>query len=190
MTFFLSLFYLCLNFVLGLAWAQLEFTLDPSSFVQYEAADERETFSGRASLASVTLRFDSADTAALEVVLEPAQFDSGNFIRDTNARRTVFDTSEYPEIRFSANVSGAGDPGVTGDLSVTGNLSVTGDLNMHGVTRRVRLPVSVEREGSTLRATSSFSVLLSDYDMSRPRFLSWEVEDEVKVHVEIVGRLE
>lgn len=164
----------------------------PASYLEYQISDGQGIITGRAPVESLSLHFDDKEQGnfVLEVVLDPARFDSGNFLRDTNARRTVFETDSYPLISFrgtAIEVSPATLP-----AGATRETQVTGKLEMHGVTHEVTVPVTVARsaDGDVFTATGSFSVLLSDYDMKRPRFLWVRVADEVAISFVITGRLE
>ena len=167
--------------------------LQPESFIEYEASDQRDTWQGRAPLESLELTFDSEalDNLSLKATLDPGKFDSGNLIRDANARRGVFETGEYPTVTLSAQGLQADAQTNTVSLAAgeTKEISLLGSLELHGVTREVSVPAEVSREGDTLRATGEFSVLLSDYNMDRPSFLGTTVNDEVTVRFNLVSTL-
>lgn len=161
----------------------------PESVVAYHASDGRDRWSGRAPISSLQLTFDETrlSRTRLVVVVEPAQFNSGNFIRDANARRAVFNTDTYPTITFTATAISA-DPD-TLPSGATRQLLVRGTLAMHGVERGLELPVTVSRDGNRFRASGEFSVLLSDFGMTRPRFFTLVVDDLVRVSFEVHGTL-
>ena len=171
--------------------------LQPESFTEYEASDSRDTWRGRAPLETLELTFDSdaLSELSLEATLKPGRFDSGNRIRDANARRGVFETGEYPLVTLTAQgVEAQGVEAGAASLAVgeTERVSLVGTLTMHGVTRGVRIPAEVSLEntdGRVLRASGSFDVLLSDYGMDRPSFLGTTVNDEVSVRFNVVGAL-
>ena len=75
-------------------------------------------------------------------------------------------------------------------VGTTRTIVLAGTLTMHGVSRPLELPVSVERTGGSLRATGSFEVRLSDYDMTRPDLFGIKVNDEVSISFDVVGALE
>jgi hypothetical protein len=60
---------------------------------------------------------------------------------------------------------------------------------MHGVEQTIRLPVELTRNGNRIAVESEFSVLLSDFAMTRPSFLGLTVADEVQLSVTVVGEL-
>lgn len=167
--------------------------LSGESFIEYEASDPNDTWQGRAPLETLELTFDdeNLNSLALEAVLEPGRFDSGNVIRDANARRGVFETGEFPTITLSAERLQA--EAMTLKVGETKEVRLIGRLDMHGVSGEVNVPAEVSREDTgnneVLRAEGAFSVLLSDYNMDRPSFLGTTVDDEVAVRFNIVGVL-
>lgn len=169
--------------------AVFQVALGPTSAVSYRASDPIETWQAQAPVSSLTLSFDERDVtkAKLSVTLEPARFDSGNPLRDSTARRAVFDTDRYPTASFTAQRIQA----APADLpdGATRQLTCVGALTLHGVTRTVQVPVTVTRSGDALTATGSFTVQLSDYGMTRPRLLFFTVDDAVSVSFSVVGRL-
>ena len=169
-----------------LAAAQLE--LVPSSTVEYTASDPSGSWSGRAPVSS--LRFsldpDNVRAAQLSVTVQPGRFDSGNFIRDANARRVVFETGEYPDIRFELARVQTQDNRLADGTST--QLELSGTLNMHGVAREVTTTATVSRSGGTFTATGVLTVKLSDYGMKRPSFFGTSVDDAVQVAFNIEAR--
>lgn len=155
------------------------------SVVEYEIRDGTGTIVATAPLASFTLRFDDDDVRGTEVraVMNLDRFSSGNLLRDTNARRTVFEVRDFPIATF-AGLSLDADPF---DLpeGATRTLSVLGVLDLHGVEREVMVPLEVVRSGGRLRIAGRFELLLSDHGMQRPAFLFLEVEDRVVVRLRL-----
>jgi len=161
----------------------------PESFVEYRASDGHNHWSGRAPISSLQLNFDDDNLmgARLVVVVEPGQFDSGNFIRDAQARSSVFNIARYPTIIFTVTR-------ISADLNnlpsgATRRLMMRGILAMHGVERSLEVPVTVSRNGNSFSASGEFRVLLSDFGMARPRFFHLIVEDLVEVAFSVQGEL-
>jgi polyisoprenoid-binding protein YceI len=86
---------------------------------------------------SGTLTYDSADplACAIDVTVQSASLDTRNSTRDGVLRSDdFFDVARYPTLSFrSASIASAG----------ADSLSVTGDLTIHGVTKRITVPVRV-----------------------------------------------
>ncbi len=173
----------------GVSAASYRVSLDPESYLQYEATTPLEVWQGRAPLHRVEGSLDPQNpTGALELrfEVEPDAFRSGNAIRDINAQRTVFETATYPLITFTARSLEGGaplEPNTAQDVTVTGSLAI------HGVEQTLSLPVTVERTGETLTAMGTFRVLLSDYGMRRPSVFFVTVDDEVRVDFVVSGTL-
>jgi polyisoprenoid-binding protein YceI len=161
----------------------------PESFVEYRASDGHNRWSGRAPINSLQLNFDDDNLmgARLVVVVEPGQFDSGNFILDAQARRVVFNTARYPTITFTATSISADPDNLPS--GATRELVIRGTLAMHGVERSLAVPVTVSRSGNSFSASGEFRVLLSDFGMTRPRFFHLIVDDLVEVAFSVQGEL-
>jgi polyisoprenoid-binding protein YceI len=96
----------------------------------------------------------------------------------------VLDVARFPVITFRA-VS------VTGLVSGAGpwDLVVSGDLDLHGVTRRLSLPLRVEMDRDSLAATGTTVLRQSDYGI-KPLSVAGvvKVRNEVTVACRIVAR--
>lgn len=84
-----------------------------------------------------SLTYDPADPSAcaIDVTVQSASLDTRNSTRDGVLRSDdFFDVAKYPTLSFrSVSVSSAGPD----------SLNVTGDLTIHGVTKRITVPVRV-----------------------------------------------
>jgi polyisoprenoid-binding protein YceI len=158
----------------------------PESFIRYDASRPGETWSGTAPIESLELFLDPANVRAtkLSLSLRSSSFNSGNIFRDTNARRTVFDSDEYPLISFSSRRVTTEDNQLL-DHTET-EVMIEGDLTMHGITQPLSLSVMVKRSGSSLNASGRFNTRLSNFGMSRPSLFGILVDDEVKVSFELL----
>jgi hypothetical protein len=175
--------------LLSFSFAQ-EFTLQDST-VTYSARDAQGSWQGRAPLSSLSLRAEP-DGLRVSAELEPGAFSSGNFIRDGNARFTVFEVNRYP----TATLSGvlpltpemlAPAPESQPQETRTQSAQFRGQLTLHGITRDLSFPVTVTRSGFEARAQGSFAVQLSDFEMRRPSLFGVVVDDRVEVSVSLSG---
>lgn len=119
-----------------------------------DKAHSAATFKVRHMMANVVGQFrtfdgniniDRANPAAsnVEFTIQANSIDTGNANRDEHLRSAdFFDVAKYPTISFkSTSVAKKSDT----------EYAVTGDLTMHGVTRRVTLPVAFLGFGKTAR---------------------------------------
>lgn len=174
-----------LLFVFAHAAAQTTFTLT-SSTVTYEASDPRDTWQGITTLSSLEL---TPVAGGLEVgaTIEPGSFDSGNFIRDSNARIGLFDTGEFPTATLSGTLPLAPEMLQPGAVSSTQKTVLSGELLLHGVTQALTVPVAVTREGTELSAETGFPVALSAFGMKAPSLFGVTVNDQVEVSISLEG---
>lgn len=162
----------------------LDFTLQESTVV-YSARDARNSWQGWAPLSSLTLNTQPGGLG-VEAVLEPGAFSSGNFIRDGNARFTVFEVESYPTATLTGTLPLA--PKLLSSTEArTQTAQFTGQLTLHGVTRELSFPVMVTRSGLAARAEGRFAVRLSDFEMRRPSLFGVVVDDRVEVSVSLTG---
>ncbi len=170
---------------ISLSYAQTNMTLVEESYVQYKATDPRETVTGQTSIKTLEFLFDPQNLrrSSLVVTLDASKFDSANVIRDTNARRTVFESELYPDIVFNLDTVNS-EPNEVSEGQAQA-VELVGTLEMHGVSKEISVNAEILLEGNTLTTTGAFTVLLSDYNMSRPSFLVWTIEDEVELSFQI-----
>lgn len=168
----------------------VEAALVGSSYLQYTASannDPEHTWQGRAAIAALHLSFDDADVASsllLDIMVPSNSFNSGNFIRDANARASVFEARDYPEIIFRSQ-----ETTLKSLNQGRHEATVTGTLTMHGVAHELTAPVLLERVGDTLTVTGNFDILLSDFSMKRPSSFGNTVDDEVAIAFTIISTL-
>ncbi len=169
----------------GYSTAQTNFTLT-SSTVTYRASDPNDTWQGVTTLKSLELM---PIEGGLEVSasIEPGSFDSGNFIRDGNARFSLFDANRFPTATLSGTLPLAPEMLYPGAVSRTQETVLSGKLLLHGVEQPLTAPVTVTREGSQLSAETSFPVALSAFGMKGPSLFGVVVNDEVRVSVSLAG---
>lgn len=162
----------------------LTFTLG-SSTVTYTASDPRDTWQGVAPLEDVRLT-ESPAGMAVTATLEPGRFDSGNFARDGNARFTVFDTGDFPTATLEGTLP-LPEPLRAATASGETITTFRGTLSLHGVARELTFPLTVVRDGARADASGTFTVLLSDYGMTRPSLFGTTVNDRVDLSVALTG---
>jgi polyisoprenoid-binding protein YceI len=158
---------------------------DGRSWVGFHLEDTLEEIDADTKKVSGTVDVDPANLAAAAVTLtvDAASLDSGMKMRDDDMRETYLETKKYPTATFkSTSVSGAASvaPGQSADLKVAG------DLTLHGVTRRIVVPVHVTLE-SPKRAhlTSKFTIRMTDYNVTIPEKLVLSVANEVDVKFDL-----
>jgi polyisoprenoid-binding protein YceI len=137
---------------------------------------------GPEGIETATLQM-TIQTASLKVISDMPEKDRTEIERIMHQQ--VLESDGYPEIiyqcsRVSASRTGEGQYWV----------ALNGELTMHGVTRSQTVSARVTTNGDNLRATGSFSILQSDYEIKQVSFAggTLKVKDELKCSFEIAAR--
>jgi len=127
-----------------------------------------------------TLDYDPAhpERARVDVIVQTASLDTKNENRDKVVRSDDFlDANRYPTLEFHLK-------------TVDGNV-VSGDLTIHGITRRVRFPVTshgireLPKIGKLAGFETNFTINRRDYGVLGTRWgaVPGVLGDEVEIHI-------
>lgn len=89
------------------------------------------------------------------------------------------DTEKYPKSTFQGKISGY-DPSASGIQ----NVNSKGKLTIHGQTKDVEIPGTIEKQGDKLIMKSKFIVKLEDYKITIPQLLWQNIAEQVEVTVD------
>lgn len=90
------------------------------------------------------------------------------------------ESDKYPKATFTGSYTGAVTPGTDGVYPIT----VTGALTMHGVTRNITMPGTLQVKGGQILATASFAVVPEDYNVSIPSIVREKIQKTLKVNIQ------
>ena len=155
------------------------------STAQFHAEDTYDSFDGNTNRVSGTIVADAAAPASSSVALtvELRSLDTGVGLRNKEMRERYLETGKFPDATFKS-VS------VSGPASIAANapeeIRVTGDFTLHGVTKRMTIPVRVVMiPDGRIHATSSFAVKMPEFGINVPKNVLVTVNDEVPVRLDI-----
>ena len=134
-----------------------------------------------------TITYDPAkpENSSVDVTVQAASIDTDTPGRDDDLRSAnFFDVAKYPTLTFKS---------VSVQRKSPTELTLTGDLTMHGVTKRVTVPVEVlgimpYRGGEKAGFSTTFVVDRKDYDITWNRALDTGgalLGDEVTVSIQL-----
>ncbi len=170
----------------GATAQQVQVTLDPAQTrIDWTLSATMHTVHGTFRLRSGTLSFDAGTgNASGELVVDATSGDSGNQTRDNKMNKDVLESKRYPEITFLAKK-------VWGPWSDQGSstLQVQGVFHIHGADHELTLSVPVQANGSTAKATTSFTVPYQAWGMKNPSNLFLKVEDKVQISIAAAGKV-
>ena len=156
-----------------------------NSTAEFHAEDTYDSFDGKTGAVSGTIVADPAKPAAssVAVTIDMSTLDTGNSLRNKEMKELYLQTPKFPTAAFkSASVSGPASIAV----GQPADISVTGDFTLHGVTKRMTLPVHVALlADGRIHATASFKVKMPDFGISVPHNILVTVEDMVPVRLDV-----
>ncbi len=130
---------------------------------QSDAVGRTESVTG-----TVTLRSDGNRLVAeaVNVEVDVSTLDSDEDRRDNRIRTSGLETDRFPTATFTTTEATPLPDGVAAGEDV--KTEITGDLTIHGVTKRVTIPVEVRVTGSQGEVDGSLKFPFADFGMTPP----------------------
>jgi len=104
---------------------------------------------------------------------------TGNGRRDRSMRKNQLEVKSHPTILFRPT----GLAGPVQDLfhQKSATFQIRGDLTLHGVTKKLKIPVHAYRDQGRILIEGSFPVELKDYNIKNPSRFLLRVKDRIRV---------
>lgn len=163
----------------------------PGNSVTFHSKATIESFDGSTDQVRGNVSVDPADIMAgitAQIVVDLASLDTGNEKRNAHMRERHLETDRYPEATLDSVVvvsssSPRLEPGETVELKIDGR------LDLHGVKHPVTADVAATYDGAeTIHIVARFHVSLSDFGISRPKFLVLKLAEDQDVTFEARAR--
>ncbi len=142
-----------------------------SSFAGYRVQEELAGFGtntavGRTQDVSGEMTIEGTSITDVSAEVDMTTLRSDRDMRDNTLRSRGLATGTYPTATFELS-----EPIVIGSTPESGqtiNKTATGDLTIHGVTKKVEIPIQAKWMGSAIEIAASYEVALSDYNIEKP----------------------
>lgn len=121
----------------------------------------------------------NASTGELVYIVKIKDFKFDKSLMREHFNEKYMETEKYPKSTFQGKLSGF-RANVAGEQKV----KATGKLSIHGVTKEVDLPGTLEFVNGKAIMKSKFMVKLADYKITIPRIVWQNIAEEVEVKVE------
>ncbi len=145
--------------------------LGDTTFAGYRIKEElrnigSNTVVGRTNEVSGSLTFDGKAITATEITVRTGSLKSDESRRDSAMVRSGLQTSQFPTAKFvlAQPIAIAALPAENAKVK----FDATGDFTLHGVTKRVTIPLEASRQGGNVLVAGSLEVVLADYAISKP----------------------
>lgn len=155
------------------------------STAQFHAEDSYDSFDGTTNRVSGEIVADAAAaaTAMVNLTVNLNSLDTGVGLRNKEMRERYLQTTKFPDATFKS-VSVAAPAAIAPNSPA--DIKVTGDFTLHGVTKRLTIPVRVVViPDGRIHATSSFNVHMPDFGVEVPKNVLVTVNDDVPVRLDV-----
>jgi polyisoprenoid-binding protein YceI len=166
---------------------------DPQSLVGYRVQEElaavglESTATGRTSEITGTFTIQGMTVKDVNVNANLVSLKSDRDMRDNRIKTLGLESEKFPESKFVLaepinfqSVPKAGE---------TVRATATGDFTLHGVTRRVSIPLEGRWDGRDIQVIGTLNVKFADYQMEPPNIAGFvSVKDEGQMEFQIFFR--
>ena len=121
-------------------------------------------------------------TGAVQFSVQMKGFEFEKALMQEHFNENYVESGKYPKADFKGTVVNNSAVNYTKDGSY--NVTVKGKLTIHGVTKDVEAPGTIKVNGDKIDATSSFSIQLSDYNISIPSVVKDKISNNIKITVD------
>ena len=98
--------------------------------------------------------------------VDVSQLKSDQDKRDNRIRTMGLETGKYPQATFAAAGPIAIPKAAVNGQAVT--VSAEGDMTLHGMTKRITIPLQVQRSGTEIRIVGNYDFSWDDFGMTAP----------------------
>lgn len=166
--------YLLVCFIMILdvtAWSQ-KFSVE-KSFVSFYSHATIEDITAE-NTKSVSIFNPATGDIAFSIPIK--EFEFAKSLMKEHFNEKYMDSEKFPKSTFQGKITGF-------DSKATGaqNVKATGKLTIHGETKEVDLPGTIEVQGTKLAMKSKFIVKLEDYKIAIPQLMWQNIAEQVEV---------
>lgn len=162
---------------------------DPDSFVGYRVQEQfvgaivESTATGRTNDVEGSLSVSNGGLTVddVQVTADLTTLTSDRAQRDNRIRTLGLESDTFPEATFVLTRPMETDTAPKRGKTV--NATAVGDFTLHGVTKRVRMPVEGRWDGTSIQVVGTLPIVFADYDMDAPNvggFVSVRDEGEME----------
>jgi polyisoprenoid-binding protein YceI len=130
---------------------------------------------------TVTAVIDSK-SGAIQFAVQMKGFEFEKQQMQEHFNENYVESDKYPKAEFKGTITNNSDIKYTTDGTYTAK--VKGKLTIHGVTKDIETTGSLKINGGKIDASSTFNVLVSDYNIKIPSIVKDKVSKSIKIVVD------
>jgi polyisoprenoid-binding protein YceI len=145
---------------------------DTNNFVGYRVTEKlvasivESTATGRTNNVEGTFTIDGTTVSDVTVTADLRDLKSDNSFRDGRIRSSGLESDRFPEAKFVLTTPIALQETPAPGETVT--VEAVGDFTLHGVTKRVTIPIQARWDGRDVQIVGNLPILFGDYDITAP----------------------
>lgn len=122
------------------------------------------------------------DENLIDFYVDLTTIDTGINLRNRHMRDSYLETDEFPFAEFTGSLNELYDF----DRSGKQNVTATGVFIIHGVEQDMEISGTLEETNDGMKLDASWTVLLDDHNIRKPRIVFYELADEQVVNISIL----
>jgi hypothetical protein len=163
-------------------------SISNTSFGQvYYTKNGRISFFSKTSLENITadnnqvISILNTENGVLEfsVLNNAFHFPKAKMEEDFN--ENYMESNKYPKSTFKGNITDISSINSLKDGSY--NVNVKGDLMIHGISKSINTPATITIKDGKISATTTFKILLKDYNIKIPSIVSNKIAENIDITV-------
>ena len=159
-----------------MAWGQ-KYTVEKSFVSFFSSATIEDITADNLKAASIF----NTSTGDIAFSIPIKEFEFAKSLMKEHFNEKYMDTEKYPKATFQGKINGF-DSKASGIQSV----KAAGKLTIHGETKEIEVPGTIETQGDKLYMKSKFMVKLEDYKITIPQLMWQNIAEQVEVTVDFI----
>ena len=121
-------------------------------------------------------------SGAVQFSVQMKGFEFEKKLMQEHFNENYMESGKYPKADFKGAVANNSSVNYSKDGSY--NVTVKGKMTIHGVTKDVEAPGTIKVSAGKIEATSTFNILLADYNISIPSVVKDKISNSIKITVD------
>tara|TARA_Y100000768_G_scaffold209967_1_gene158162 strand:+ start:72 stop:575 length:504 start_codon:yes stop_codon:yes gene_type:complete len=107
-------------------------------------------------------------TGEFVIKIPVSSFEFPNKLMQKHFNDSYLETDKYPECTFRGTIN---------------NQNASGEINLHGVTKKINIPISLEEVDGKININTNFKIILKDHKIKIPKLLFQNIAEEIEIKV-------